>query len=359
MDTSKKPYSPEGLLLFALIVIYTARIIHSYEPFTFLNFDPGWQFIAVRSIAEDGDFDLRNQLENDPKQAADQIALGVNGEWYNVHESLLPIVTVPFYWVFGLHGTLMFNALLLLGTMMAVYRVGLASSSPAYCAIAVFIMAITLADWSYSYSVDVFGALLLVVTLLASIRERYALAGLLFALSIVGRLSNVASAPAFLYLILSGKDPARSGVKFAAGALPVFALFLIFNWRMFGGPFEFSYFHQAYLVGDAFQVHSQQRLFSVNPFSGIKGILFDPQRGLIPSYPVTALAFVFGFRAWKEANRRLLIACSLIGVGFLAFYSTYAGAVELGGGTRHFLPLIVLSAIPLSCALKQLSRKES
>ena len=354
MDTSKKPNFPQGLLLFALVVLFTARIIHLYEPFTFLNFDPGWQFMVVRSLAEDGDFDLRNQLQNDPTQASDQIALGANGEWYNVHEGLLPVLTVPFYLLFGLHGTLVFNALLLLGTMMAVYHLGLAASSARCCAIAVFIVAITLADWSYSYSVDVFGALLVVMTLFASIRELYAVAGFLLALSIVGRVSNVAAIPAFLYLMLSGKDPVRSGVKLAAGALPVFVLFLVSNWRMFGGPFELSYFHQAYLAGDALEVHSQQRLFSVNPLSGIKAILFDPQHGLIPSYPVATLSFVFGFRALKSAHPRLLTACTIIGLGFLSFYSTYAGAVELGGGTRHFLPLIVLSAIPLSCALEKL-----
>jgi hypothetical protein len=349
MHISKNSSSPEGLLIFALIVVYIAQIIRLYEPYTFANFDPGWQIQTVLSIVADGDLDLRNQLGNNPKEASDQIALGTRGEWYCVHERLLPLMTVPFYMLFGINGALLFNALLALGMMLAVYRLAHMGGSAACAAIAAFVTALTLADWSYSYSVDVFGAFLLVVTLLASIRERHFFAGLLFSLSVVGRLSNVAAAPAFLYLLLSGKDPVKSSLKFAAAAVPVVLLFLVSNWQMFGGPLELSYFHQAYLVGSALEVNSQQRLFSVNPFRGIATILFDPRSGFIPSYPVAALAYVFGVRDWKRAQPRLWIACAIIGAGFLAFYSTYAGAVNLGGGMRHFLPVIALSALPLSC----------
>jgi hypothetical protein len=268
-------------------------------------------------------------------------------------------VTVPFYMLFGLNGGLLFNALLLAGMLLGVYRLARLCGSEACAAIAAFVTAITLADWSYSFSVDVLGAFLLIVTLLASIHDRHALAGCLFALSVAGRLSNVASAPAFLYLLLSSKDPLKSTLKFGAAALPVFLLFLLTNWRMFGGAFELSYFHQAYLVNGVLEVRSQQRLFSVNPLSGIASILFDAKRGILPTYPVAAMSFVFGFRAWKQAQPRLFIACAIIGAGFLAFYSTYAGAVELGGGTRHFLPLIALCAVPLSCVLQQLGKENS
>ena len=65
-----------------------------YEPFAFALYDPGWMVSTVMSITEDGGLDLRDQLQNDPSQAADQTSLGKNGEWYPLHEFIMPVVAL-------------------------------------------------------------------------------------------------------------------------------------------------------------------------------------------------------------------------------------------------------------------------
>jgi hypothetical protein len=237
--------------------------------------------------------------------------------------------------------------------MVATYRLALTCSSPPCAAIATFIVGLTVTDWSYSYSIDVFGAFLLIVALLAAIKQWNLLAGFLFSLSVVGRLSSAVTAPAFLYLLLTGKSPLKSSVKFALAAVPVFLLFLLDNWRMYGGPFELSYFHQAYIVDGALAISSQKRLFSVSPLEGLTAIFFDRQLGFFVSYPVAALSYILGFGSWRRNQPRLAIACVAMGTAFVAFYAPYSGSIHNGGGMRHFLPLIELSAIPLSLVLQR------
>jgi hypothetical protein len=199
----------------------------------------------------------------------------------------------------------------------------------------------------------------LLLTLLAAIHDRCFLAGVLFSLSVFGRVSNVMAAPAFFYLLLTGKSPAKSLLKFAAAGVPVLLVFGLTNWEMYGGPLELSYFHQSEVVNGSLVVTSQSQRFSVNPLQGLAAILFDRQLGFFVSYPVAALAYLLGSHRWKQAQPRLAIACAVIALGFIAFYAPYSGAVYGGGGMRHFLPLIALSAVPLSFIVERLVQMSS
>jgi hypothetical protein len=73
-------------LAVCLLLVYGLYVVRRLEPgFTFAKADPGWMITTVMSIVEDGDLDLRNQLRNDPEEAADQTSQGKAGQWYPLH----------------------------------------------------------------------------------------------------------------------------------------------------------------------------------------------------------------------------------------------------------------------------------
>src|SRR5262245_48621577 len=97
------------LLALALLAGYLGEaIIRPSSPVpAFRNFlwgDATGVYYSARSLVEDRDLDLRNQLGNDPQNAADQTAIGASGEWYPVHEPAVYVLVTPFYAVFGTVG---------------------------------------------------------------------------------------------------------------------------------------------------------------------------------------------------------------------------------------------------------------
>src|SRR5262245_39360339 len=145
---------------------------------------------TVMSIVEDRDLDLRNQLHNDPNQAADQTALGVNGEWFPLHEYLMPVMTVPLFLLGGINGCLFFNVIVNCALMMLLYYLCARHVQPLTAFVAVTLIAFStlFLDYSYSYSLDVFAAFLLVAAYSSLVSGRPVLAGFVWGLAVLGRM---------------------------------------------------------------------------------------------------------------------------------------------------------------------------
>lgn len=242
------------------LIALTLYVFFVYEPYTWSYADAGWQVSAVQSLVEDGDLDLRNQLQNEYEQASDQVAIGASGEWYPLHELPIIFLAVPFYILLGVNGCLALNIMVaaffaplsyalaraFVGARNALFVAVLALFSP------VFVF------YSYSFSVDVLGAILMGFSLLLVFRKFYFFAGLACGLAVLSRLVNVCGIPPLLgYIFFSGirisegatsqasSDWCTSRVKsvgyFMLGGAVFAVLFGLQNYLMFGSPVSSSY----------------------------------------------------------------------------------------------------------------------
>ena len=337
-------------LILLLTSVFLFDIAKQYQPYTFANFDPGWQIATTQSIIEDGDLDIKNQLSANPLQVADQVAIGAHGEWYCVHENLLPILAMPFYLMFGINGCLCLNVILLVASLVIVYQICLCVTEPVFAFTAVLLVAFTssIRGHAYSFSVDVLGVFMILIALCFLIHERYLWSGVFSGLSVLSRLANLPCVAVFVVWLLFRKSFRASFVNYMLGALPIACVFFLGNYFMFGNILHTGYSQNAYLVAGSLQIVSQQRLFFSSPLlAGILSILFDRANGIIVNTPMFILG-VFGMFPLYKKSKDLFWLILLSSSALILFYSTYSGAVALGGGVRHFYFIVAMSAIPLA-----------
>ncbi len=365
------------LLFICLSLVYGARVVNKYEPYTYTYADPGWMVSTVMSIVADHDLDLRNQLRNAPEQAADQTSQGKNGQWYPLHEILMPVLTVPFYLLFGINGCLVFNVLISVLLMVVLFylcarHVDLAS---AFAATILTAFATLFLDYAYSYSLDVFSAFVLVLAYWCAVSRRFVLTGFVWGLAVFSRLSNVVTlAGAIPFLFLAGaswrrKEEVTSAVHFAdrvrplllsaVGGLPVGVCILAVNWMMFGSPFVTSYDRWQHFVQGRPVISSQRDAFSCSLVDRLPKVLADPQSGLLIGAPLILVALALGGRLFWNKARHEAIMSSLISLALLVLFSKYCHTYPGVPGNRYLMPIVALCSIPLSLALQSWLRSPS
>jgi hypothetical protein len=359
-------------LVICLILVYGAYVVHQYKPYTFAVYDPGWYVSTVMSLVQDHDLDLKNQLKGDPFQAADQTAQGKNGEWYPLHEILMPVLTVPFFLVFGINGCLVFNVLISILFMLLVFwlcrrhvDIHSAFTSTVLTAFASFFITFT-----YSYSGDVFSAFLLVLAYWCAVEHRFLLTGFVWGLAIYSRLANVVTLVGFVvYLFLVGIPTAAVDkttpirrilshrlhpiLSYLGGGLPMGLCLLLTNWAMFGSPLITSYDRWQHFVDGSAVISSQRGAFSCSLIKRLPMVLLDPQSGLLLGAPLLLLAIAFGARAFWQRARNEAILQALICISLVALFSKYCNAMPGTLGNRYLMPVVALSAVPLAIAVEE------
>lgn len=360
-----------GTFLFVcLLLAFGMDSVHRWEPgYTFAKYDPGWMVTTVMSIMEDGDLDLRNQLGNKPEEAADQTSQGLRGEWYPLHEFLLAWVTVPFYWLLGVSGCLVINVLMIIMIHMLIYDICCRQMDVLSAFSGVILTALTTIfyEYSYSYSIDVFSGLLLVAAFWGITTSGYWAGGLIWGLAVLGRVSNLATAPAFLIFIIaqafavSRKEGARKGpgcidltrgvAKFVLGALPILMIFGFMNWRMFGSPWTLSYSRWQHFVNGLPVLSSQNGSFTASIMERMPSVLFDRKMGLFFGTPTLLVGWAFGLRLFWQKSRNECLLFALLCILQIIVFSKYEPWF-LGGGYRYLIAVAALGAIPLSFAVQ-------
>jgi hypothetical protein len=338
-----------------------------FEPNNWLFRDGSFYFITTMAMAEHGrieqrDLQPRSWYEqrlgwNDSlPEDWSNVALGRNGGYYPKHPILLPLLAVPFYWVFGTIGTLFANVLLNLAFVWLIFllcrriaRVEIAAIIAAIVSGVPFVQAM-----SYSFSNDLLGADLLLGSLECALAGVFGWSGVLAGLALWSRVTNVMFLPG---LMLAGWD--RGGLR-AVGRAALFSLIPLglygaLNTYMFGAPWITSY--QAVLVRE----HGQQKvathtdLFNVPWDAGFRTALTGPN-GAFASFPLLApglLALpVLAWRRWRLALA-ILLFCTLPTLLLMKYtwfrpHFLYAifGASTLG--LAAFVQLFVKPAAPVS-----------
>ncbi len=357
-------------LVICMLLVYGLFIVRQFKDHHFARYDPGWMVSTVMSIVEDRDLDLRNQLQNNPGLAADQTSLGKNGQWYPLHEFLMPIVTVPFYVVFGINGCLIFNVVISILLMILLFELCIRHLDYHSSFIATVLTAFPtlFLDYTYSYSLDVFSAFLLTLAFWCLVKNRFMLTGFVCGLATYARLANAVTILGFvLYILLettsnaSGCSVARGPrtvfkrispvFSYLAGGLPVALCFLMTNWLMFGSPTITSYDRWQRFVDGQSIVSSQRADFGCSISESLPKTLLDPKSGLVIGAPLLLLAIAFGMRPfWRKAYREAVFLIVTSG-SLIILFSKYCNVVPGEPGNRYLMPVVALCAVPLGFAV--------
>ena len=346
-----------------LLIGYTAEAVGSYRtvvlqasggpvevPLFFVG--DGLQYrAAVRSMLEDGDLDLRNNLSETGARLEGSAALGQGGEWYPKHPVLMPIVSAPFYAIGGDLGLLAFNVLqvaaLVLLLWLAVRRH--VSETVTWAVTLWFAFGSVLRPYAYGYSPDVLSTLLVVGGYLAIADHRAALAGLLLGVAMWAKLPNVVVVVpllAWAAVELSRRDLVRTAVTFALPVLALGALHAYF----FGDPFTTPYDR---VIEDPrvslTAIEASHRTFFDVPFwQGLRHAILDRQIGLlVPASPVLLAPFGLPL-LWRRSKAETLVLAAIV-FGQIAFFAPYRMVEK-----RFLLTAVVLAAVPVGAVIARL-----
>ena len=359
-------------LIICLVFVYGTYVVREFKDYDFARYDPGWMIYTVMSITEDGDLDLRNQLENNPINTAYQTSLGKNGQWYPLHEFVMPVLTVPFYLAFGILGCLIFNIVISILLMIILFELCARHVAHIYAFIATILTAFTtlFLNYTYSYSLDVFSAFMLIFAYLALVKRRFMISGLIWGLAVYARLPNAVTIIAFiLYIFLEanavkGKNPAMSVLRtyagrmnpvlrFLAGGLPVAICFFLTNWLMFGSPITTSYDRWQHFIDGQVVITQQSSAFSCSMLENLPQVLLAQKSGLVIGAPLIIVAVAFGMgKFWLKARNEAIMMV-LTSVTLIALFSKYCNAFPGEPGNRYLMPIVALCAIPLAFAVRQ------
>ncbi len=348
------------LLLGFIVIAYRA-----YEPYTFLHEDGTFYANINKAIARDGSIEQtqyhpRSWLVEDLgwnrnlDQGWSNVSLGRDGRWMPKHSFVLPLFSTPLFVVFGYDGLLWFHMLALVVGLMAAFEVARTYLSDGVAALATMAVAAqpVVSGDVYSYNNDVFYSALLLVGVVAQLRQRPWLAGLVYGLAVWAKATNVLFIAPVGLALLWGQPWSTWRRMAMAFAVPM-SLFLAANTWFYGAPWVTSYSRILMRKDGQLATESIRERFK-EPFkTHVKTVLEDEREGVIPRAPLLALGLV-GAGVLAVRRRRSL------GLG-AAFWVATATFVALHGKyhyvyARFFLPVVLLSVLPLGGLLDALSR---
>jgi len=338
-------------------VVFLAIIGSGYDGKPYLRGDCPYYVAAARSIAEDGDLDLSNQLWQPWRAHNTNVALDRQGRLVPKHPLLMSLAALPLLLVFGDQGALIFNflQLLLLCGLMFVLARRVAGPWPSAVAVCLTATLSFLPHFAWNFSPDVFVVVLFLGVLLTLPRDRtphlgrHVLAGVLLGIATTAKPSFALAAIALPLLL--GRPLKRSMPAFVLGGLIPVALWMGLNQHLFGHPLVTPYDRIVHFTEQGVELGSTRGDFTEPLWRGIREQLILPEKGLLPTSPITVVSFLLWPFLWIR-ERRWAIYSVVTSLGIYVFFSTYALWQASHWGNRYLMPLVVLGVLPLAAALE-------
>lgn len=357
-----------GLLFSLAVLVYNANLKPLGTGDTFAA-----PYVAV-SLVREGDFDLDEftwarggHTSIDPQSNG---AVQKRGRIVSKYPPMSSLLAAPFFAVFFFVpwlGTPDNEFLLMqIGKLAATVFAGLSVvcvylavrwTRPRCAALVACAYAFGTCTWFVSQSLwqhsacEMALALALCSLILARRDHRFlVLAGFALALALAARHASVAIVATLgAYALWQHRTHWRG---LAAGALPVAAFQLAYNWRYFGSPFMSGYQSEAW------------QCWGTPLAVGLVGHLIGPSRGLLVYSPFLAFASVGVWAAWKERRElplaRLVLASSLAvcaHVVVLSKWSPWHGGLSYG--YRMVVEVSPLLALVLAYGLDRIWRSKA
>lgn len=270
----------------ACVLLHVPAIAQRHVPNTWLYGDGAFYFTTLKTLVTEGQFEQRavqprSWYEQDlgwNRNLTDDwsnVALGRDGRWYPKHPVLLPVLSIPFFWVFGTVGTLVLNAVLSVACVLLVFLLCRRFCPPGPAALVAVLFAAQPATLSaaYGFSNDLLGSALILGALELVLSGRAGLAGVLAGFSLWTRVTHAIFLPT---LVLAGVHAVgwRGVLRASLFALLPLGTFGALNTWMFGVPWVTPY--QMVLVREngVMTTASHSRLFTIPVLEGLRAILF-------------------------------------------------------------------------------------
>ncbi len=278
------------------------------------------------------------------------VALGRDGAHLPKHPILLPLLSTPFFWAFGLLGTLIWNVLLY--GLIAAAAFSLARRYASVPAAAFAALALPLAtgirDQAYDYHVDVLMLALFTGALALLHARRGVWAGLLLGLTVVLRPTALLWMPSLALLVIARKDWRTLGRALIAGTIPL-VIFAISNHWLYGRPWWSGYNRVLVVVNGEPQVADVSDAFSVPLREGLQNLWSGPY-GV--QHRLTLMFVAVPGLLFSVRRRPVYVVAALLGVaGSIVLFAKYRWY-----GDRFLWPSCALLLPAMAVAIDALGR---
>ncbi len=338
-----------GLLVMCLLAIYGPYVLgQGIASEGYIKGDCYYFRGIIESLLEDGDFHIANNVGEDPYNG--QLAQGRGGlepdELVPKHSVFLSLLSLPWYWLLGSSGLLLFNVLQTVVVVVLVYCLCCQFSNARTSFIAALLCGTgtLFLDYSYNYSADILSTAFVLAAIGCLFSERWWwMSAIAFGLSVFAKITNVVLLVTFVpfavYKIaqLSGPETRLKttrkttltrivlyGVLFLVSLGPFFAA----NYFLYGGILQTGY-ERTVIYGPSLDIHSNR--FNQPFFAGCAQLLFDEDRmrlvdckhSLLLTNPILFLAFL-GF-AFGAADRKPVdfFMPAAVGLNQFVFFAKY------------------------------------
>jgi hypothetical protein len=351
------------LVAAALLLIYLPHILsQDLRSQSFIKGDCFYYHAAVVSLLEDGDLVLNNNIGNvSPLNGF--LALGHDLDMNRLrpmHPVLMPVVSVPFYAVFGVGGLLLFNLVVILTLFVFVYLLNRRFVG-GWIALAVAVLfgsATLFHNYSYNYSPDAFATLLFVSGLYFALQRAHVPSAALLGLSVFAKLPN---APLVgLVCLYLAVDARRTGTRPVArlalfGGVLLLALvpFVVTNHLLYGSPWSVGYHREVTAHG----IDNHLDKFHQPLFRGFVRLLLDRDYGLVTTNPVLLLSLggVAGIR--RSPRRSELVLLAMVCLTQLALFAKYDEWNHSHFSNRFLMTAVALASVFAAVAVEPLLRR--
>lgn len=347
--TSSPPRTPApgALVVFVLVLLLAALdVVARWEPNTWINRDGRFYTNVNATLVESGSieqsefcaswYDGHQGWNHNLDASWSNVALGREGRRYPKHPVLMPLLSTPFFWAFGVLGTLFFNLLAFATAGGFAYVLARRHASPTAAALAAaaFLLATGIRDYAYDYHVDILLLAFFLGGLAALQRGRGFLGGLLIAACVTLKPTLLLWVPSIALFVepslrsvaAPAKAPTRwrpLGLAVLGGAI-VLGLFALANTWFFGRPWWAGYNRVLVVVAGEPQVADVSNTFDVPWDTGLEQLWSGPHgirnRMALGLYALPALALL-----WRSP-RLVIAALYALATGVLLFarYRWYA-----------------------------------
>ena len=345
----------------ALIVICTAvfvpRVVTEYEPSSLWFGDIPYYIFTTRSLVEDGDLDLKNQLDGNLEKIRDSIGLGTEGEWYMTHPVLMSVAAIPFHIFMGTPGFLVFNvAVLILMVLVTLHMARLfAPEWAAFVTALIFAFTTQIPPTLMNFSPDAFAGLLTLFGVLFVLKDRPLWAGFFWGLAILARTPNVVPYAAVFPVLLFRSGGIGRTLRFLAGSVPCIALFLILNEEQWGGFLTLGYSRciAVNAEGQAVLTNIAGHFGAEHFLGGAWGQLVDRDHGLLFTNLVALIALPGLWELYRKnrpAAIHLILTAGSVYV-FHAFFKLWH--ISHDGANRYLFTTILVMGVPFAVLLSR------
>lgn len=205
------------------------------------------------------------------------VALGRDGKRLPKHPIWMPLLSTPLFWAFGLHGTLIFNVLLIGLVAVGAFAVARrhASTSAAALAALALPLATGVRDHAYDYHVDVLMLALFVGGMALMQARRGLWAGVLIGVTVMLRPTALLWVPALALILAAERDWRTLRAALFGGAIPLAILAAANSW-LYGMPWWSGYNRVLVVVDGQPQIAEVTNWFSVPLDEGLENLWQGP-----------------------------------------------------------------------------------